>query len=81
MRSCTHIRQSGFTLFEISVVLVIVALVIGGILVGGDMIRAAELRSIHLRFSEKIQSAIYAFPEKIRLLARRLSPRRELLGH
>jgi len=37
--------RAGFTLLEISIVLVIVGLVIGGIIVGRDMIEAATLRS------------------------------------
>ena len=38
-------KQSGFTLVEMSMVLVIIGLVIGGVLVGQDLISAAEVRS------------------------------------
>ena len=38
-------KQTGFTLIELSIVLVIIGLIIGGILVGRDMINAAEIRS------------------------------------
>lgn len=37
---------AGFTLLELSVVLVIIGLIVGAVLVGGDLIRAAEVRGI-----------------------------------
>ncbi len=38
-------RREGFTLIEMSVVLVIIGLIVGGILVGRDRVRAAEVRA------------------------------------
>ena len=38
--------SNGFTLIELSMVLVIVGLAVGGILVGQELIRAATARSI-----------------------------------
>jgi len=38
--------QKGFTLIELSIVLVVIGLIVGGVLVGREMIRAAELRSV-----------------------------------
>jgi len=37
--------NSGFTLIELSIVLVIIGLIIGGVLVGQDLVRAAEVRA------------------------------------
>jgi len=47
--------KSGFTLIELSIVLVIIGLIVGGILVGQDLIRAAELRKL---YSEKEKSSL-----------------------
>ena len=55
--------QRGFSLVELSIVLVILGLLTGGILAGQSLIRAAELRSVtteHARY----QTAIKAFREK-----------------
>jgi prepilin-type N-terminal cleavage/methylation domain-containing protein len=38
--------RDGFTLIELSIVLVIIGLIVGGVLTGRSLIRAAELRSI-----------------------------------
>jgi prepilin-type N-terminal cleavage/methylation domain-containing protein len=43
MKSASHIR--GFSLVELSIVLVILGLLVGGILAGQSLIRAAQLRS------------------------------------
>lgn len=37
---------SGFTLVELSIVLVVIGLLLGGVIIGKDMIRSAQLRSV-----------------------------------
>lgn len=51
---------SGFTLIEISILLVIIGLIIGGILVGQDLIRAAEVRATVTQI-EKYNAAANTF--------------------
>jgi prepilin-type N-terminal cleavage/methylation domain-containing protein len=58
-RSC----PAGFTLIELSVVLVIIGLVVGGVLVGQDLIRAAEFRA-DVATIEKLGSAVSTFQLK-----------------
>jgi len=54
---------SGFTLIELSIVLVIIGLIIGGVLVGQDMIRSAEERA-QISQIEKYNSAVNTFVGK-----------------
>ncbi len=53
----------GFTLVELSIVLVILGLLTGGVLAGQSLIRAAELRSITTEFTN-FRTATYAFRNK-----------------
>ena len=55
--------QSGFSLVELSIVLVILGLLTGGILAGQSLIRAAELRSISTD-TQRYQTAISSFRDK-----------------
>ncbi len=55
--------QEGFTLLELSIVLVIIGLIVGGILVGQDMIKSAEIRATISQI-EKYNSAVNTFRSK-----------------
>lgn len=55
--------SSGFTLIEVSIVLVIIGLIIGGVLVGKDLIGAAEIRG-QISQVEKYSTAIQTFRVK-----------------
>ena len=55
--------NKGFTLAEISIVLMIIGLLVSGILVGQDMIRAAEMRSI-ITEKDEVQTAVMLFTNK-----------------
>jgi prepilin-type N-terminal cleavage/methylation domain-containing protein len=56
-------RKSGFSLVELSIVLVILGLLTGGILGGQALIKAAELRAIGEEY-EKWHTAVYTFRDK-----------------
>lgn len=60
-------KNSAFTLIELSIVLVIVGLLISGIVVGRDMIRNAETRRI-ISDIEKVQSSVNTFRVKYNCL-------------
>jgi len=55
--------QSGFTLIELSIVLVIIGLITGGVLVGNDLINAAAIRS-QISQLEKYNIAVRTFQGK-----------------
>lgn len=57
------LMQRGFSLVELSIVLVILGLLTGGILAGQSLIRAAELRSVSSDIS-RYTTAVYAFRDR-----------------
>jgi prepilin-type N-terminal cleavage/methylation domain-containing protein len=59
--------ERGFTLIELSIVLVIIGLIVGGILVGQDLIKAAEIRATVAQV-EKYNSAVNTFRTKYNAL-------------
>jgi prepilin-type N-terminal cleavage/methylation domain-containing protein len=61
------VERKGFTLIEMSMVLVIIGLIIGGIMVGRDLIRASQLRSVSTDVARYTQ-AIIDFREKYQAL-------------
>ena len=56
-------KQKGFSLVELSIVLVILGLLIGGVLTGRNLIRAAEIRSVSADM-DSFRSALYTFKGK-----------------
>lgn len=56
-------RASGFTLVELSIVLVILGLLVGGILSGQSLIHAAELRAV-ANERERHLTALHSFRDK-----------------
>ncbi len=63
----SKVGRCGFTLLELSIVLVIIGLIAGGVLVGRDLIHAAQLRSMHKDY-EAISAAVNAFKIKYNCL-------------
>lgn len=55
--------ESGFTLVELSIVLVIIGLIVASVLVGQDLVRAAELRATVTQY-EQYQAAVKTFKGK-----------------
>lgn len=58
-----HGQQSGFTLIELSIVLVIIGILVGSILVGADMIESSRQRTL-LKDIESISTAVNTFKLK-----------------
>lgn len=59
--------RNGFTLVELSVVLVIIGLILGAVLLGRDLIKAAEIRAAISELSA-IQTAIVMFEDKYKAI-------------
>src|SRR5665213_3014409 len=66
-RAMSYRKQQGFTLVEMSMVMVVIGLVAAGILVGRDLIRHAELVKLHSQYTG-IVSAIQTFKTKYNCL-------------
>ena len=60
-------RQSGFTLIEIAIVLVIIGLLLGGILKGQELINSARVKNLATDF-RNIPVFIYGYQDKFRAL-------------
>ena len=58
-------QQSGFTLVEIAIVLVIIGLLLGGILKGQELINSAKVKAIAQDF-KTIPVAIYGYQDRFR---------------
>jgi prepilin-type N-terminal cleavage/methylation domain-containing protein len=71
--------QNGFSLLELSIVLVIIGLLTGGVLLGRNLVHAAEMRSILTQF-KSFQTAVIIFEEKYGGLPGDLTNATELWG-
>jgi prepilin-type N-terminal cleavage/methylation domain-containing protein len=60
-------RQSGFTLIEIAIVLVIIGLLLGGILKGQELITSARVRNIIAQL-DGTRAAFFGFQDRYRAL-------------
>jgi prepilin-type N-terminal cleavage/methylation domain-containing protein len=60
-------RQSGFTLIEIAIVLVIIGLLLGGILKGQELINSARVKNLSNDF-RNVPVFIYGYQDKFRAL-------------
>ncbi|MDR2508102.1 MAG: prepilin-type N-terminal cleavage/methylation domain-containing protein [Candidatus Accumulibacter sp.] len=60
-------KQSGFTLVEISIVLVIIGLLLGGVLKGQELINSARVKNFATDF-RNIPVLVYAYQDKFRAL-------------
>jgi len=60
-------RQSGFTLVEIAIVLVIIGLLIGGVLKGREMITNAKIKRIENDFGG-VSAAVFAYQDRYGVL-------------
>ena len=60
-------RQSGFTLIEIAIVLVIIGLLLGGILKGQELITSARVRNIIAQL-DGAKAAFFGFQDRYRAL-------------
>jgi len=60
-------KQSGFTLIELAIVLVIIGLLLGGVLKGQELINSAKVKNMANDF-RNIQVQIYSYQDKFRAL-------------
>ena len=67
MKTISQNRQSGFTLIEIAIVLVIIGLLLGGVLKGQEMINSAKVKNIANDFRQ-IPVYIYGYLDRFKEL-------------
>jgi prepilin-type N-terminal cleavage/methylation domain-containing protein len=60
-------QQSGFTLVEIAIVLVIIGLLLGGVLKGQELINSAKVKNLANEF-RNIATFVYAYQDRFRRL-------------
>lgn len=62
-----HSKQSGFTLVEIAIVLVIIGLLLGGVLKGQEIIKNAKVKNLE-NSANGVATAIYTYQDRYRAL-------------
>ena len=67
MQNISKYRQSGFTLVEIAIVLVIIGLLIGGVLKGRELITNAKIKRVENDYNG-ISASIYAYQDRYGVL-------------
>jgi len=60
-------KQSGFTLIEIAIVLVIIGLLLGGVLKGQELIQSARVRNL-ASMQDGVKAAFFGFQDRFRAL-------------
>src|SRR3989337_1728986 len=65
--SAMKARQTGFTLVEIAIVLVIIGFLLGGILKGQEMITQAKIKNVVADFSG-VSAAYYGYQDRYRAI-------------
>lgn len=60
-------KQSGFTLIELAIVLVIIGLLLGGVLKGQELINSAKVKNMATDF-KNVQVYIYGYQDRFRAL-------------
>jgi prepilin-type N-terminal cleavage/methylation domain-containing protein len=62
-----RIRQSGFTLVEIAIVLVIIGLLLGGVLKGQELINSAKIKNL-VNDMNGVSTAVYGYQDRFKAL-------------
>lgn len=60
-------KQSGFTLIELAIVLVIIGLLLGGVLKGQELINSAKVKNLVSDF-KNVQVYVYAYQDRFRAI-------------
>ena len=60
--------NSGFTLVEIAIVMVIIGLLIGGVLKGQEMIKNAKIKRV-MKTSDEMRAAVFTYQDRFGYLS------------
>src|SRR3972149_4625959 len=73
-------KQTGFTLIEIAIVLVIIGLLLGGVLKGQELITSARVRNL-ISQQDGVKAAYFGFLDRFRSLPRDYSLASNNIAH